>query len=88
MLLRAIGPSLPLTETLDDRRLELHDKDGAIIATNDDWRSDQEAEIAATGILPPNDTESAILMTLSPDAYTGIVLGAGGSSGSGVGGSL
>ena len=48
---------------------------------NDDWRSNQEAEIAATGIPPPNDTESAILMTLSPDAYTGIVRGAGGSGG-------
>ena len=29
----------------------------------------------ATGIPPTNDAESAILMTLTPDAYTAIVRG-------------
>ena len=75
VLLRAIGPSLPLTGALADPTLELHDKDGATIATNDDWRSDQEAEIMATTIPPTDDAESAILMTLTPDAYTAIVRG-------------
>jgi hypothetical protein len=75
VLLRAIGPSLPLTGALVDPTLELHDKDGVIIATNDDWRSDQEADIMATGIPPTDDAESAILMTLTPDAYTAIVRG-------------
>jgi hypothetical protein len=75
VLLRAIGPSLPLTGALADPTLELHDKDGVIIASNDDWKSDQEAEIMATGIPPTDDAESAILMTLTPDAYTAIVRG-------------
>jgi hypothetical protein len=75
VLLRAIGPSLPLTGALADPTLELHDKDGVIIATNDDWRTDQEVDIMATGIPPTDDAESAILMTLTPDAYTAIVRG-------------
>jgi hypothetical protein len=75
VLLRAIGPSLPLTGALADPTLELHDKDGITIASNDDWRSDQETEIMATGIPPTKDAESAILMSLSPDAYTAIVHG-------------
>ena len=52
VLLRAIGPSLPVAGALADPTLELHDKDGVTIATNDDWRSDQEADIMATNIPP------------------------------------
>ena len=75
VLLRAIGPSLPVAGKLADPTLELHDKDGSTIASNDDWRSDQEADIIATTIPPTKDAESAILMTLTPDAYTAIVRG-------------
>jgi hypothetical protein len=75
VLLRVIGPSLPLTGALAGPTRELHDKDGLTIASNDDWRSDQEAEIIATTIPPADDAESAILMTLAPDAYTAIVRG-------------
>ena len=55
VLLRAIGPSLPVAGALADPTLELHDKDGVTIASNDNWRSDQEAEIIAT-IIPPTMT--------------------------------
>jgi hypothetical protein len=75
VLLRAIGPSLPLTGALPDPTLELHDKDGVTIGSNDDWRSDQETDIMATGIPPTDDAESAILMSLTPDAYTAILRG-------------
>jgi uncharacterized delta-60 repeat protein len=75
VLLRAIGPSLPVAGALADPTLELHDKDGVTIASNDDWRRDQEADIMATMIPPTDDAESAILMTLTPDAYTAIVRG-------------
>jgi uncharacterized delta-60 repeat protein len=74
-IIRAIGPSLPLTGVLADPVLELHDKDGAIIASNDNWRSDQEEEIIATTIPPSSDAESAIVATLNPEAYTAIVRG-------------
>ncbi len=66
---------------LADPTLELHDKDGVIIATNDNWRSDQEAEIIATIVPPSNDAESAIVATLTPQAYTAIVRGKNNTTG-------
>jgi hypothetical protein len=81
VLIRAIGPSLPLADTLADPLLELHDADGSILAMNDNWRDTQEAEIQATGIPPTNDAESAIISTLAPGNYTGIVSGVGDTTG-------
>ncbi len=66
---------------LGDPTLELHDGNGALIASNDNWRTDQEAEIIATGIPPSNDLESAIVRTLTPANYTAIVRGVGGTPG-------
>jgi hypothetical protein len=80
-IIRAIGPSLPVDGALADPTLELHDKDGVIIATNDNWRSDQEAEIIATTVPPSNDAESAIVATLTPQAYTAIVRGKNNTTG-------
>jgi Galactose oxidase, central domain len=80
-LVRAIGPSLPVSGALQDPTLELHNSDGATIAVNDNWRSDHEAEITATTLAPTNDAESAILATLVPSAYTAIVRGANGTTG-------
>ena len=74
-IIRALGPSLPLSGTLADPNLELHDSSGAIIASNDNWKDTQEAEIEATGLAPTNDLESAIAAPLSPGAYTAIVRG-------------
>jgi hypothetical protein len=81
VIVRAIGPSLPLPGALGDPTLELHDGNGALIAANDNWRSDQETEIIATTIPPSNDLESAIVRTLPPAAYTAIVRGVGGTTG-------
>ncbi len=39
VIVRAIGPSLPLTGVLLNPFLELHDSSGAIIVSNDNWRS-------------------------------------------------
>src|ERR1041385_6241029 len=61
VIVRAIGPSLPVPGALGNPPLELNDARGAVIALNDDWRSDQEAEIIATGIPPANNLESAIV---------------------------
>src|SRR5206468_9776000 len=55
IIVRAIGPSLSITGKLADPTLELRDANGALIRANDNWRSDQEAEIIATGIPPTND---------------------------------
>jgi len=80
-LIRALGPSLGLRETLSDPMLEMHDGDGNVIASNDNWKETQQAAIEATGIPPPNDAESAILATLIPGDYTAIVRGKNGSTG-------
>jgi hypothetical protein len=74
VLIRAIGPSLPLSDKLTDPKLELRNGDGALIAANNDWQtSDQAGEIQATGIAPTQPQESAILRTLPPGPFTAIV---------------
>ena len=67
VIVRAIGPSLDsmgVAGALQDPTLELHDSDGTIITSNDNWRDTQETEIIATGLQPKNDLESAIVATL------------------------
>lgn len=81
VIVRGIGPSLPLDDTLADPVLELYDENGALLRSNDNWRSDQEAEIEATMLQPTVDSEAAILATLLPAPYTAVVRGANGSVG-------
>src|SRR6059058_2360564 len=54
---RAMGPSLPVAGKLSDPLVELHDATGAIIASNDNWRSTQANEISAAGLAPASDQE-------------------------------
>ena len=87
VLIRAIGPSLlgpNIQNPLPDPALELHDADGGVIASNDNWKSNQQSVIEATGIPPTDDNESAILVTLTPGNYTGIVSGTNGVTGVGL----
>jgi hypothetical protein len=86
VLVRAIGPSLPVSGKLEDPTLELRDGDGTLIRSNDNWRSDQEAEIIATTIPPSNDLESALIEVLPGNgaAYTAIVRGVNNSTGVGL----
>ncbi len=84
VIVRAIGPSLGqsgIGNALGDPVLELHDQSGALIASNDDWRDSQEAQIVATGIPPEDDLESAIVQTLAPGGYTAVVSGKNGATG-------
>jgi hypothetical protein len=81
VIVRAIGPSLPVSGALGDPTLELHDGNGALLASNDNWRSDQEAEIIATTVPPTNDLESAIVRNLTPGNYTAIVRGVNNATG-------
>jgi uncharacterized protein (DUF1800 family) len=78
---RAIGPSLPLAGTLADPILELHDATGAIIASNDNWRTSQQAELIAAGLAPANDLDSALITTLPTGSYTAVVRGANNGTG-------
>jgi hypothetical protein len=76
VVIRAIGPSLanavpPVTGTLADPVLELHDSSGALISSNNDWMSNSAADqatIVAKGLdmfegSPISNLESIIVAT-------------------------
>jgi len=87
VIVRGIGPSLTnfgVPGALGDPVLELHDASGKVIASNDNWRSDQQSEIQMSGLAPTNDLESAIVANLSPGNYTAILRGKGDTTGIGV----
>jgi hypothetical protein len=78
VLVRALGPSIPVSGALADPTLELYDANGNVIASNDDWKtrpdgSSQEAEISATRIAPVREVESALLRRLPAANYTAII---------------
>jgi hypothetical protein len=87
VILRAIGPELSqygVPTPLPDPTLELHDSTGALIGSNDDWQhtivggvitNDQVRDIRNSGHAPTDGRESAIIATLQPGNYTGIVRG-------------
>ncbi len=84
IIVRAIGPSLVpqgVADALVDPTLELYDSNGSLLASNDNWRSDQEAAIEETAVAPSDDREAAVVQILIPGAYTGVVRGAKGATG-------
>ena len=89
VVVRALGPSIPVTDALADPTLELHNESGTTIASNDNWKtrpdgSSQQAEIEATTLPPTNDLESAFVQTLPPGNYTAIVRGKNSTTGVGL----
>jgi hypothetical protein len=88
VVLRALGPSLAafnVPQPLQDPTIEIHNSDGDIIASNDDWESTQKSEIQATGLQPSDSRESAILLrNFEPGAYTAIVRGKNSTVGNGL----
>ena len=86
VLVRATGPSLTsygVGGALTDTTLEVYSGQ-ALVASNDDWKTTQQAAITATGLAPLNDRESAALITVQPGAYTMIVRGKAGATGVGL----
>jgi WD40 repeat protein len=84
VLVRAIGPSLAkagVANALADPTLELRDGNGQLLLANDNWKDQQQAEIEQTGIPPNDSSESAILAELAPGAYTAIIAGKTGATG-------
>jgi hypothetical protein len=83
VIVRGLGPSVPVSGNLQDPVLELHNVNGTTIATDDNWKDSQQADIQATTIPPNNDLESAIVRTLVPGNYTAILRGV--NNGTGIG---
>jgi phospholipase/lecithinase/hemolysin len=78
VVVRAIGPTLSaagVTEPLLDPTLELHDENGAILASNDNWKQGQPQSVIAVQLAPGDDREAAIVAFCPPGSYTAIVRG-------------
>ena len=85
VIVRAIGPSLPLAGKLENPTMELVGPNGSI-ASNDNWMdAPNKQEIIDSTVPPENDLESAIVATLPSNrtGYTAIVRGV--NDGTGIG---
>jgi WD40 repeat protein len=85
VLILGVGPSLSqfFTGSLADPTVELY-QGNTLLQMNDNWKTDQPAEVEATGLAPGNELESAIVRTLNPGSYTAILRGKGDATGIGV----
>ncbi len=85
VVVRALGPSLTtagIAHPLADPNLELHDGNGTLLQSNDNWEQGPDAQaISDHGLAPTVPVEAALLATLTSGSYTAIVRGAGTSSG-------
>jgi N-acetylneuraminic acid mutarotase len=98
VIIRAIGPELGappynIPNALANPTLELHNGAGALIASNDNWRttiiggiitSSQVRDILSSGRAPADRRESAIIAELPPGNYTAIVRGVNDTTGVGL----
>jgi hypothetical protein len=84
---RALGPSLSqfnLSPVLENPMLELHNQDGTIMISNDDWQSDPVSRDAliANGMGLSDPKESGIFLSLTPPGrFTAILSGKDGGIG-------
>jgi hypothetical protein len=93
VIIRGIGPELTqygVPNALANPTLELHDGNGALIASNDDWQHTiiggiitrgQVLDIQNSGYAPGNRNESAIIAELPAGNYTAIVRGVNNTTG-------
>jgi len=89
VVVRGRGPSLAafgVTDAIPDPSLQLvRSSDQALVAANENWRDAANADaIMSSGFAPSDDREAAILVTLEPGAYTAILRGAPGNSGTAI----
>jgi hypothetical protein len=89
VVIRALGPSLAaagVPNALQNPTLELHNGDGVLLYTNNDWQDNptNAAEVAAAGLAPSDSRESAIAVTLPPGTYTAIMAGLNSTSGNAI----
>jgi plastocyanin len=80
VVVRGLGPTLTqlgVPGALADPVVTLVDQNGTVVKTNDNWKNTQQADIQATGLAPPNDLESAMVVTVAAGRYTAILSGNG-----------
>ena len=85
-IIRALRPSPAaggVAGALSDPTLELFQGD-TLLASNDNWKDDQQSEIAETGVQPTDDREAAIMRTLEPGNYTAVLGGKDDTTGVGL----
>jgi hypothetical protein len=89
IVVRGLGPTLAappfsIAGALADPVVTLVDQNGVVVKTNDNWKNTQQAAIQATGLAPPNDLESAMVVTVATGRYTAILSGQSGGTGIGL----
>ena len=84
VVVRALGPTLAavgITDPLPDPTLELYDQNGAILASNDNWKDGQAEALIAIQLAPGDDREAVIVSFAAPGSYTAVVRGKGNDTG-------
>ncbi len=88
IVVRGIGPSLTalgVAGALQDPTLALHDANGDVISSNDDWKDGPDMQtVIDDHLAPTSDKESAIVATLAPGSYTAILSGVNNTTGVGL----
>ncbi len=89
MVVRGLGPSLAnfgLVNVLTDPTLELHDANGVLMLSNDNWQDNpiSAAALTTNGLAPNDPHESGIFTILPPGQYTVILAGKNGGVGIGL----
>jgi hypothetical protein len=88
LIVRALGPSLAdrgVPDPLANPVLDIRNKDGTRVTSNDNWKDDSNApQVSQNNLAPTKDLESALYLTLAPGEYTAIVTGANGGTGVGL----
>lgn len=81
------GPSLAafgVPNTLDDPQLSLYDQAGNLLESNDSWQATSRVNDIPAFVSLTDGREAVIVRTVEPGAYTAILSGVGGTSGTGI----
>jgi sugar lactone lactonase YvrE len=88
LVVRAIGPSLfnfGVPDALGNPHLGFFNANGVLVSSNEDWQQGPDATaIQNLNLAPGSPLEAAVLVTLTPGAYTGIESPAAQDSGVGL----
>jgi hypothetical protein len=87
VIVRGLGPSLSVNGYLADPSIQLFNSKGALIASNDNWKTGSNRTInaiKATGLAPTSSKESALIASLPPGTYTAVLRGVHRTSGIGL----